>query len=62
MGAVAFDVGLGHMTDPSMVIGRATVPDLVPLLTDGRIAGYGCLAASSVWPCPVCFAVGATPF
>lgn len=43
MGAVAFEVGLGHMTDPSMVIGRAVVPDLVVLMSKRQVSGYDTL-------------------
>lgn len=39
MGTVMFEVGLGHMTDSSMVIGCAMVPDMMPLLTKGHLRG-----------------------
>ena len=39
MGAVGFEVGLGHMTDPSMVIGRAVVPDLGALTSRRQVSG-----------------------
>ena len=39
MGPLVLEVGLGHMTDPSMVIGKATIPDLTPLGAKGHIKG-----------------------
>lgn len=39
MGAVVFEVGLGHMTDSSMLIGWASVPDMTHLVTKGCMEG-----------------------
>lgn len=39
MGALVFEVGLGHMSDVSMVIGRASIPDITPLISKGQIQG-----------------------
>lgn len=39
MGAMVFEVGLGHMTDPSMVIGCVEVPELSSLVAKGCIEG-----------------------
>lgn len=39
MGAVVFEVGLGHMSDASMVIGWASVPDASPLVAKGQMQG-----------------------
>ena len=33
------EVGLGHMTDSSMVIGRAAVSDVMSLVTTGQLEG-----------------------
>ena len=39
MGRLVFEVGLGNMTESSMVIGTATVGNLVALTTEGLIEG-----------------------
>ena len=40
MGSLTFQVGLGHMTDSSMVIGQAIVPSLNQLSTSSPLRGY----------------------
>ena len=40
MGSLTFQVGLGHMTDSSMVIGQAVVPSLNLLSTSSPLKGY----------------------
>ena len=40
MGALQLEVGLGHMRDASMVIGRANVANLTALPVEGSLFGY----------------------
>ena len=39
MGSLTFQVGLGHMTDNSMVIGQAVVPSLKQLTPNSSLKG-----------------------
>lgn len=39
MGTMIFEVGLGHMSDASMVIGTASVSDVTQLVAKGQVQG-----------------------
>ena len=40
MGALVCDIGLGRLTDDSMLIGQAIIPSLVKLTPKSSIKGY----------------------
>ena len=40
MGSLVFQIGLGHMTDDSMVIGQAVITNLSGLSVTNPLKGY----------------------